>query len=547
MATSGDIQDTSGPPSTPVDMEDVKDAPTPDIHNISQKLERARRVYKDFERVEEQPTNVEITLWYLYGMCSYFVHTVLIPILFPLIVSQVVSLPKEPKNGWYESDTGNPCREKEMRVFQALIQKSISVGEVNLSPLGLTGISWAAGILVSAPILGYLAPHLDHGESQHLIFGIATAVGGLVCLPVGFFGVKWIFPPYIAAVVIASVVTTASHTRHLGLMVRGFTTSTTRNRQFPERRSVSSWLSLHATAAGCLGAGIISAFIYRMLHHNEKFMSLWIVSIFSGLKWIVGTVHAFSAMRPGVLPSSRGNSPSVWSHIFSIFKYPHAAGSLVAVFLSSFTSTSIFTGGILYIVGELCLKPVYFLSLWLIYFIFPLFSLPLLHPLQLLAKTDAVRMKLLGLLVSATTSGLGYYFRKGNWNGPHIFIIVAIQSTAAGILHAFGRGLVLDCTPPRKEGVFSAWYSLVRTLGACGGFAVASAFPKNITKSFSVAFYTSMAGVLVLIFGNISNYGGAVAAGHVKEEDKGENELDWNGEDSGLVHMKAIEERHGEA
>ena len=46
----------------------------------------------------------------------------------------------------------------------------------------------------------------------------------------------------------------------------------------------------------------------------------------------------------------------------------------------------IFTGGVLYLVGELCLKPVFVFYFWLIYFIFPSVALPLLQPIQLALK-----------------------------------------------------------------------------------------------------------------------------------------------------------------
>ncbi|PIA50403.1 hypothetical protein AQUCO_01300856v1 [Aquilegia coerulea] len=478
MATensSDDVQDSSaaaGPPSGHIVIQTEKELPvvTPDIHNVSVKIKRANDFYNDFAGIEEQPSNGEIILWHIYSLCSYFVHTVLVPIIFPLIVSQIVTdiTLTPPEEG---------CSTKAWELYQRLIHRSITVNSYSFTPLEWTAISWATGIFLATPILGFISRPLDHGRSHNLIFGGATVIGALFCLPSGAFKVKWIFPPYIAAIVAASMVSNASHTRHFGVMVRGLARPTTyeSHRQFPQRRSVGSWLSLHATAVGCLGGGIISAFTYRMLHHKEKFLSLWVVSIFSGLKWIVGSAHAFSV--------NRGGSPRM-----------------------------------LYVLGQLCVKPVFMLFLWLTYFIFPLFSLPLLHPLQQFVKTDALRMQLLGFFISATTSGLGFYYRHANWRHPHILTMVAVQSTATGILHAFGRVLLLDCTPPGKEGAFSVWFAWARAVGACGGFAVASVFPGAVNKSFAFTFATSLAGVLALIFGNISNYGGAVAAGHVMQD-----------------------------
>ena len=94
----------------------------------------------------------------------------------------------------------------------------------------------------------------------------------------------------------------------------------------------------------------------------------------------------------------------------------------------------------------------------------------------------------------------------------------ALQSTAAGLLHAFGRILVLDCSPCGKEGAFSVWYSWMRESGTCLGFAVATAIPGMIGKSLGTAFVVGVVAILVLIFGNISSFGGAKAAGHLSEE-----------------------------
>ncbi|KAF9617410.1 hypothetical protein IFM89_036331 [Coptis chinensis] len=523
---------TVGSPTKHKTMEPEKDLAIPDIHNIPVKIKRANDFYMEYAGLEERPSNVEIILWYIYELCSYFVHTVLVPIVFPLIISQIGSKADDSLPAVDQKFTGSPCSPKEMKLYQDLISPSIKVSNYSFTPLEWTAISWAAGICLATPILSLISRPLDHGRNHNLIFGGATAIGSLFCLPAGFFSVAWIFPPYIAAIVAASVVCNASHTRHLGVMVRGYSTSVESQHQFPQRRSVGSWLSLHATALGCLGGGIISAFTYRMLHHREKFLSLWVVSIFSGLKWIVGSAHAFSVNRPGV-----SNPIPLKHHVLTVFKYPHAVGSLIAVALSSFTSTCIFTGGTLYVMGQLCVKPVFMLFLWLTYFLFPLFSLPLLHPLQQLAKTDAVRMQLLGFLVSATTSGLGFYFRNVDWNRPHILSMVAVQSMATGILHAFGRVLLLDCTPAGKEGAFSVWFAWARAVGACGGFAIASGFPGNVNRTFGFTFCTSLAGVLVLIFGNISNYGGAVAAGHVME--------DSNEKDSTVHGLDRFSERYG--
>ncbi|KAJ1379709.1 hypothetical protein SESBI_46655 [Sesbania bispinosa] len=223
---------------------------------------------------------------------------------------------------------------------------------------------------------------------------------------------------------------------------------------------ISSKLSLHATAAGCLGAALISAFTYHMIRelndNDPDVMSLWVVSIFSGLIGLVGILHiatATSRTTDSISFSSR-------LHPFSIFKYPHTIGAL------------------------------------------------------------AVKLQIVGFLLSLLTSGIGFYYGNSHWKWGHLVVFSAIQSTATGILHAFGRVLVLDCAPSGKEGVFSIWFAWMRAAGLCVGFTVGSVSPGHIRTSFGAAFCTAMAGIVVLLFGNISDVGGAVAAGHVRDENE---------------------------
>ncbi|KAG8375160.1 hypothetical protein BUALT_Bualt10G0071500 [Buddleja alternifolia] len=475
------------------------DMDTPDAHNVAMKIQRAREVYKAYGGIEDKPTKGEILVWYLYGLCSYFVHTVLIPIVFPLIISQTVPSPPEPRNGWLKSHKDLKCKQNEMQLFEGLVYKAIKLGNNNFSSLEWTSISWITGLILSAPILGLVSILLDYSHYQQLIAGAATGVGALFCLPAGFFRKSWIFPPYIAAIVAANTIVGAAHARHLGLMTRGFTGPTIPKHQFPNRRSFASWLSLYSTSAGCLGAAIIASFTYHMLNHSDHFTALWVVSIFSGLKWGIGMIHIFSTNRANnssVNDSSSNDFPL--THVFSIFKYPHAAGSLAGVFLSSFTTMCIFGAGLLYAIGYLCIKTEHVLYLWLIYFMFPLVSLPLVHPLQQVMKLDAEKMQLLGFLLSILTSGFGFYYKGSNWNKNHLFLFAAIQGTSTG-----------------KEGAFSVWFSWARALGACAGFALATAMPGNVGKSFGVSFCGGIVGMIVLIFGNISSFSGAKAAGHV--------------------------------
>lgn len=311
------------------------------------------------------------------------------------------------------------------------MHRAIKLGGMSFSPLEWTSISWITGLILSAPLLGLVSIRLDYGHSQQLIAAAATGIGSLFCLPAGFFKKSWIFPPYVAAIVAASTVVGASHARHLGLMITGFTGSAIPKRHFQERRSFGSWLSLHSTAAGCLGAAIIASFTHHMLRRSDHFTALWIISIFSGLKWGLGMIHIFSTNRAS--GSFNGLNSNPMAHIVSIFKYPHAAGSLVGVFMSSFISMCVFGGGLLYAVGYICIERESVLYLWLMYFLLPFLSLPLTYPLQQILKLDAEKMQLLGFLLSIFTSGFGFYYRTDVWTKTHLLFFAAVQGTAAGL------------------------------------------------------------------------------------------------------------------
>ncbi|MBA0656914.1 hypothetical protein Goklo_009237 [Gossypium klotzschianum] len=375
---SSEFQNTQGLVHAPESNErEIIDRSIFDVGDTSMKPERANKeAYSTYSRVEHKPTRKEIWAWYAYELCSYFVHTVLIPVVFSLIIGQIVEEPTEPLLGWSESAKGLACKINEMKLYERLTQRSISVGNSKVSPLEWTSISWAIGLVLAAPALRSISTNLDQGQNLQVFAGAATAIGALFCLPVGFFKVTWIFPIYIAPVVAAIIVATASHTRHHGLMIRGFSGTTIQRHQFPDRRGVSSWLSLYATAAGCLGSAVIAAFVYYMLRIQD-----------------------------------------------------------------------IFTG---------------------------------LH---------------------------------------HILIFAAVQSTSAGVLHAFGRVLLMDCSPAGKEGAFAVWYSWVKMVGTCLGFAIASgAAAGNVGTSFATAFCTAAVAMVISIYANISDVGGAVAAGLVSEE-----------------------------
>lgn len=412
------------------------------------------------------------------------------------------------------------------------------VNDLKFSPLEWTSISWSTGLVLAAPILAFVSTNFDRGTNQQLIAAVATVVGAFFCFPVGIFRVTWIFPLYIIVILIANVVSIASHTRHHGLMVRGFTGPTLHKNQFKVRSSFSSWLSVCATAVGCLGSVVISSFTYHMLRQRDRFMGLWIVSILSGLNWLIGIFHVLTVRLTANTNTSTPPVPIPKLHLFSIFRYYHGIGSLIVITLSSFTSMCIFTAGLLYLVGQFCLKPLHVLYFFLTYFIFPALSVPLIQPLmQHVVKANAIKMQLLGFLLSLATSGVGFYFKGENWNHGLIMFLAALQSTSAGLLHAFGRTLLMDCTPIGEEGVFGSWLAWTRAVGTCAGFIMASVIPGNLRVSFGVAFGAGFLGMILLIFGNISDVGGALAAGHVFEIDETKESMasPVNGLDSSIV------------
>jgi len=84
-------------------------------------------------------------------------------------------------------------------------------------------------------------------------------------------------------------------------------------------------------------------------------------------------------------------------------------------------------------------------------------------------------------------------------------IFGGVQSIGSGLLHAFGRVLILESAPNGKEGVFCVWYGWIRAAGLCLGFTVASVVPGQIKTSFGAAFVAALVGIIVLLFGNVGD------------------------------------------
>lgn len=94
--------------------EDIASYSTPDVHSASMKIQRAREAYKEYAGHEEKPQKVEVLSWYFYELCSHFILTVLVPIVFPLILTQIVKLPES----WDDLSTksGATCTHKEINL-----------------------------------------------------------------------------------------------------------------------------------------------------------------------------------------------------------------------------------------------------------------------------------------------------------------------------------------------------------------------------------------------------------------------------------------------
>ncbi|XBI76801.1 hypothetical protein VPH35_069995 [Triticum aestivum] len=485
-------------------------AQPPAAEETTREIQVVREAYRQpaapaYVMPEEPPAMVELVGWYLYGFCSFFITHLLLPVLFPAIVTQVAFPSSDFTPEAKYTVKGASCSVHEMSMYQRLTKYTIAISSSHMSPLGWSALSWAIGILLVAPLLTQVAHHLDRGQYQSLILIAATSFGSFFCLLTGFFKTVWVFLFYILFIAASIIIAEAVHTRNLGLMIRGLAAHDSGKHLVLRRRAAASQLSLYCTAIGGIGAALMAAFMYHMLRRTDQLTGLWVVSIFSGLIWFIGICHGLFTNRPTKLLQQAQVR-------MTIGRYPQA----MAVFLSSFATMCIFTSGTLYAIGGVCIKPVLVLALWILYFLFPLISLPLLHPIQIIIRADAVRMQLLGFIIALFVSGAGFYFKSHRWRAAHIIIIALVQSTANGILYSFGRILLLDASPPGKEGAFAIWYAYVRCMGAMIGFAVASAGPGRAGGSFAAAFLGSFLGIIVLIFGNVSNVGALKAAGHLK-------------------------------
>ncbi|ERN15579.1 hypothetical protein AMTR_s00048p00148250 [Amborella trichopoda] len=69
--------------------------------DLAENMERANRSYREYAGVEEKASKREMVTWYAYNLFSHFIPAVLIPIVFSLMVGQM--LPKPSVDGDLQS------------------------------------------------------------------------------------------------------------------------------------------------------------------------------------------------------------------------------------------------------------------------------------------------------------------------------------------------------------------------------------------------------------------------------------------------------------
>eukprot|EP01018_Ginkgo_biloba_P028648 Gb_34633 [translate_table: standard] len=501
------------------------------MQTAAQRFYKAQETFKKYAALEDQPTRTEIISWHIYGLCSHFVQAVLIPLLFPLLLSHTVHLSADFHKDRTAIKFPKPrnhttCSQPTLEQYERLVQSTLSFGDVSVSPVLWVSTAWAITMALMALILPSVSPLIDYGKAQKIVLAISAGVGALACLPTGLFRNVWPVTGFLLVAIVGSSISSMVHNRHLALMIRGASTPMHRNavlsshKHFAKRQTVGNRMSLHGTALGGVGAAAVAAFAYKTLNYNNKRLGIWIACIFGGIKWAIGIGQAFAWLfvRNGPeYPDEKFSILQGWTNAFTIRKFPHAITSLATLFVASSTSSCIFVASLLHALGALCFKPEYILWMWLAYFVAPVVCLPVMHPVHWFLKVDGRQMQTLGFVVTAAVSAIGYLLHNRLWAPLWTIVGAAVQGLSVGMLNSYCRTLFLDFTPPGKEGAFLAWFTLVKGAGLCAGFGVASWRPDIIRISFGSSFCAACVGILLLLFGNVGNYRGVVLAGHVKE------------------------------
>ncbi|XWS38820.1 hypothetical protein CRYUN_Cryun19dG0163100 [Craigia yunnanensis] len=288
---------------------------------------------------------------------------------------------------------------------------------------------------------------------------------------------------------------------------------------------------------------------YSRLEHKPTRQELWACQIVKeptepfrvwsksakGLTCKIGEMELYDRLtRRSISIVNSKVSPLEWTSISWAIGLILASPALrfISTILDHGRNQQVITGAATAIGSIFCLPVGFFRVAWIFPLYIEFFSATTATNSACL-KANAVKMHLLGLILSLVTSGTGFQFRKDNWQRHHILIFAALQSTSTGVLHAFGPVLLMDCAPAGTEGTFAIWFSWVKMVGTCLGFAVASgAAAGNVGTSFGIAFCTAAIDMLISTYGNISDVGGAAAAGLIIEDGKTVSSPTTNGLDN---------------
>ncbi|KAM0000618.1 hypothetical protein Hdeb2414_s0020g00562361 [Helianthus debilis subsp. tardiflorus] len=102
-------------PRRPRSMEDDESGHSVDLKAMETVQAKSETEDDEEEYFEDKPSKGEVMGWCFYELCSYFTHTVLLTIVFPLIISQSFgSEPPQPAaGGLYKNGKGFHCTKKE--------------------------------------------------------------------------------------------------------------------------------------------------------------------------------------------------------------------------------------------------------------------------------------------------------------------------------------------------------------------------------------------------------------------------------------------------
>ncbi|GLJ38963.1 hypothetical protein SUGI_0794330 [Cryptomeria japonica] len=421
-----------------------------------------------FATLEEAPTKVELVSWSIYGLCSQFAQTFLIPVLFPLLLGQTVKPSANYMKEWDETFPNTSCSNATIKQYERLVHSSIPIGPLKISPLLLTGCVWAITTAILAPILPSLSPFLDYGNKQPIFLLLSSAIGIIACLPPGVFTDTSAMAVFLALAITGGSLSSMAYNRHLALIIRATAAAApVRQRnssiiymqdRFRIRQNAGGLISSMGTAAESVGAAIIATFTYKMLGFQSAVrLAVWITCIFCGILWAVGAAQALllQPVRSGPdFPGGKFNGGHGWIDAFSFRKFPNAVTSAVLVFLASFAGSCAFASGILHALGHRCFESKYILFMWLAYFLVPALTGVVTGLSPKILIVNGRQMQVIGFLLVAGVSALG--FIQNSWRPWWTIVGAGVLGMGVGILNSYGRTLFFDFTLPSKEGFVNA-------------------------------------------------------------------------------------------